>query len=116
MRVLINSGADINKAKDGIWTPLFIAAQEGHEVIVRALIEMGMDVNKAGDGGSTALYIAAQQGCKAVVLALIEAGADVNKAADDGSTPLSLSMTPINNIAQGNHAAVVLILRDSGAA
>jgi len=48
VRVLINSGADINKAKDGIWTPLFIAAQEGHEVIVRALIEMGVDVNKAG--------------------------------------------------------------------
>jgi ankyrin repeat protein len=115
VRVLINSGADINKAKDGIWTPLFIAAQEGHEVIVRALIKMGVDVNKAGDGGSTALYIAAQQGCKAVVLALIEAGADVNKAADDGRTPLFVSMTLVRSGDQGGHAAIVQMLRNAGA-
>ena len=32
-------------------TPLFTAAQKGHEAVVRALIEAGADINKADDGG-----------------------------------------------------------------
>ena len=88
----------------------------GFDAVVRALIEAGADVNKADDIGWTPLFMAAQNGHEAVVRALIEKGADVNKAADDGSTPLSLSMKPINNIAQGKHAVIVQILRDSGAA
>ena len=46
---------------------------------------------------------------------LIEAGADVNSAKDDGATPLSISMTPVVNVAQGGHAAIVQILKDGGA-
>ena len=61
MRVLINSGADINKAKDGIWTPLYIAAQEGYETVVRALIEVGADINKAINDGRTPLVVAAHE-------------------------------------------------------
>ena len=37
----------------------YIAAQKGHEAVVRALIEAGADVNKARDNSSTPLYIAA---------------------------------------------------------
>ena len=44
---------------DGV-TPLFIAAEEGHEAVVRALIEAGADVNKATDDGETPLFMAAQ--------------------------------------------------------
>ena len=80
--MLINSGADINKAKDGIWTPLFIAAQEGHETVVRALIETGADVNKAKDNGVTPLsvslipvYNVDQGGHAAIVQILRDAGA-----------------------------------------
>ena len=47
--------------------------------------------------------------------ALLEAGADGNKAPDDGDTPLSISLTPVANVAQGVHAAIVKILRDAGA-
>jgi hypothetical protein len=36
-------------------------------------------------------------------------------ATDDGSTPLSISMAPTANIAEGDHAAIVQILRDAGA-
>ena len=35
-------------------TPLFMAAQKGHETVVRALIEAGADVNKADDDGADA--------------------------------------------------------------
>ena len=44
MRALIEAGADINKARDNGVTPLYIAAQEGLEVVLRALIELGADV------------------------------------------------------------------------
>ena len=78
------------------------------------MIEAGADVNKAGDIGATALLIAAQFGHEAMVRALIEAGADVNKARN-GATPLSAAMTPVPNVARGNHEAIVQILRDAGA-
>jgi NLR family CARD domain-containing protein 3 len=40
---------------DGGSTPLFIAAEEGHEAVVRALIDLGADINKARDDGATPL-------------------------------------------------------------
>ena len=55
-------GADINKANDDDETPLFIAAYEGHEAILRALIEAGADINKAKDTGATPLFVAAEEG------------------------------------------------------
>jgi ankyrin repeat protein len=105
----------VNKANVKGSTPLYIAAYNGHEKVVRALIEAYADVNQAKEFGVTPLFIAAFVGNEAVVRALIEAGADVNKANAIGGTPLSVSTTTIHNIARGNHAAIVQILRDAGA-
>ena len=113
VRALIEAGADVNLARDIGATPLYIAAQKGHEAVVRALIEAGADVNKARDTGATPLFTAAEKGHEAVVRVLIETGADINKARDKGETPLSVSITPVN---EGNHAAIVQLLRDAGAA
>ena len=38
-----------------------MAAQKGHEAVVKALIEAGADVNKADNDGRTPLYWAAQK-------------------------------------------------------
>ena len=59
-------------------TPLYIAAEFGHEAVVRTLMEAGADVNKATDDGVTPLYMAAYKGHEAMVRTLMEAGADVN--------------------------------------
>jgi ankyrin repeat protein len=40
VRALIELGADVNKAADNGGTPLFIAAEVGHEAVVRALIKL----------------------------------------------------------------------------
>ena len=52
---------------------LFIAAEVGHEAVVRALMELGADVNKATDDGVTALSIAVREGHTAIVQILRDA-------------------------------------------
>ncbi len=75
-RALLELGVGVNKAKSDGRTPLVVAADNSHEVIVRVLIEAGADANKANDIGVTPLLVAAEKGHEGVVLALIEAGAD----------------------------------------
>ena len=82
MRVLIELGADIDKAPNIGATPLCIAAQDGHEAVVRVLIEAGADVNKARNDGETPLTISmthifnvAQGGHAGIVRMLKDAGA-----------------------------------------
>ena len=48
VRALIEAGADVNKPCDNSMTPLYFAAEKGHEAIVRALMEAGADVNSRG--------------------------------------------------------------------
>ena len=50
--MLLERGADIDKAKDGGATPLCIASQQGDVDVVSVLLEQGADVDKA-DGGAT---------------------------------------------------------------
>ncbi len=57
--------------------PLFIAAQNGCNVIVEYLIEHGANINKADDSGRTPLCIAVLNGHKEIVEYLVERGADI---------------------------------------
>jgi hypothetical protein len=54
------------------YTTLCVAAQVGHEHVVRCLLgECGANVNQANAGGVTALYIAASEGHEHVVRCLV---------------------------------------------
>ena len=59
LRILVERGADTNKANNNWATPLYIASRKGHVDVVRILAERGADINKARDNGSTPLLIAA---------------------------------------------------------
>ena len=60
---LIEGGSSVNEATTSGWTPLHVAAQNGHLTVVMKLIAADADVDKATtDGGWTPLYIAAFNG------------------------------------------------------
>jgi ankyrin repeat protein len=109
---LLASGADVNAGDFRGWTPLQIAARNGHRKMVIKLIEAQANVNaSAADvGGRTALQAAAGEGHAEIVADLLKAKADVNAAAADidGRTALQAA-------AEGGHLEVVVQLLRAGA-
>ena len=85
MRTLLDAGADKDLAQNVGANPLYIAAQNGHDAVVRALLDAGADKDLAAHVGATPLFVAAQEGHDAVVRALLDAGAD-KTAKCDGKT------------------------------
>ena len=80
---LINKGADVNLrcSNYGCQYALSMAAEKGHERIVRALLSAGADIDAVGDGTShpkTALSAASGAGHISVVRLLLKHGADIN--------------------------------------
>ena len=86
VKALLESGADINKARtDTGTTPLYIACQNGHVSIVEALLGRGADVNQARtDDGSTPASIASQKGHTLILKSLLDARADISKLLTSG--------------------------------
>ena len=79
MRLLIDHGADVDKAdKDGE-TPLFRATISGHLGCARLLIEKGADVDKAHNNGMNPLHVASHNGHRECARLLIESGANVDE-------------------------------------
>ena len=88
--LLANGNTDVNRATIKSATSLFIAAQNGHDKVVKMLLaKEGIDTNKAMIDCHTPLFVAAQNGhVRVVELLLADEGVDVNKANAFGATPL----------------------------
>ena len=108
VEALIAGNADVNKERrDGV-TALILAAEKGHDTILRALLEAGADPSAAKHAnGATALIFAAENGHAAAVEALLAAGADANATISAGTSALQLA-------AKGGHGAVVKVLVAGG--
>ncbi len=109
IRRLIKAGADVNvRNKFGV-TPLIMALQNGHAVVVKLLLAAEADVNAAlKTNGVTPLFMASLQGHSKVVKLLLAAGADVNAKTNRGDTPLSIAK-------MRGHTRVVKFLKEHGA-
>jgi ankyrin repeat protein len=70
VKVLLEAGADANKALNNGSTLLQVAVHCGHLAVVEALLEAGADAKVMRDDGSTALSIAIRGGKAATVAAL----------------------------------------------
>ena len=92
VKLLLNKGADPNKANMGGESPLLYAAQNRHIDVAKLLIEGGADPNKTSECGKTPLFHAAKNEYKEMVEVLLDAGSDPNMAEDNyGSIPLHMA-------------------------
>lgn len=90
------------------WTPLMMAAFNGHDDIVNLLIQHHAEVNAIDPGGNSALHWAAFNGYISCVKQLIEQHAPVNAGNRFGWTPLILA-------AARNHPESAALLIKQGA-
>ena len=77
----------INCTNTDGWTPLHVAASEGHAPLVEILIEYGAMIDARTKNFRTPLHIACIRGNFAVIQALLMAGSDVDAKDVDGNTP-----------------------------
>ncbi|KAL3211138.1 hypothetical protein MRX96_000823 [Rhipicephalus microplus] len=79
------------------WTPIHLAAANGHAEVVRYLAVEGADVAALDPTSYTAMHLAAMNGHNACLEVLLKMGADVDNITADGFTPLHLAA--LNNYA-----------------
>lgn len=75
------------------WTPLMVAALEGHVKMVETLFGKGAVMEASSDKGSNALMIATIEGHTEVVSALLDHGTEVNAENQRGWTALRFAVS-----------------------
>lgn len=76
VKLLLESGADVNARDKFGKTALHDAAFKGHGDVVKLLLEWGADINSKCEIGSTPLHMAATSGESDIVKLLLDQGAD----------------------------------------
>ncbi|KAG6618765.1 TKL protein kinase [Phytophthora cinnamomi] len=109
VRLLLESGADFNKADEEGATPLACAAAGGYTEIVRFLLETGEDEHKASKYGNTPLMRAVMDGHMEVVKLLAAKETDLERANTFGCTALFIA-------AEYGHLEILKFLMERGAA
>jgi ankyrin repeat protein len=82
------------------WTPLMVAAGEGHGKVIDLLIDSGADLNAVNSIGQTALHFAAASFWAEnleIVKSLVARGANVNSKDDQGRRPFEMASTKGHN-------------------
>ena len=88
VRLLLDNGADPNKANPRGRTALHVATQRGHASIVKTLIDGGGLINYADENGQTALHVVANMGKRGMYKFLVENGANEMMRDNMGWEPL----------------------------
>jgi len=91
VRLLMDRGADLEKADNTGCTPLLIACGRGHLEVARLLLDRGADTEKADSNGETPLSDACYKGHLEVARLLIDRGANKEAADENGDNPLRLA-------------------------
>ncbi|RYP93508.1 hypothetical protein DL770_000392 [Monosporascus sp. CRB-9-2] len=90
------------------WTPLSLAAKQGHEAVANLLLAEGVDPDsKDSQNGQTPLSWAAANGYEVLVKVLLEQGVDADSKDTNNRTPLSWA-------AANGHEVVMKLLLEQG--
>ncbi|XP_062204194.1 uncharacterized protein LOC133906337 [Phragmites australis] len=92
IRLLIDHGADQNKADNCGITPLHIAAERGSYEVAEFLLSKGAEVDPICKYGETPLHIAAENGDAKMVKLLLQHNADHGRLSCGFHTPLTMSL------------------------
>lgn len=69
----------VNMRNACLWTPLMMAALNGHYDAVQKLLKKGAEVDMVDKGGYSAMMLAASNNFSSIVELLVQHGADVNR-------------------------------------
>ena len=103
LKIFVDAGANINAGRpDGV-TPLWLAAQFGHEWCIQSLYKLGASVMQAANDGATPVYIAAQNGNAECIKVLV--GLKANPLQGD-----LRDISPVHQAAMNGHIDCVKTL------
>ncbi|RUO96825.1 ankyrin repeat protein, partial [Jimgerdemannia flammicorona] len=74
-KLLLDKDADVNARRQN-WTPLNLAAENGHVEVAKLLFDMGGDMNVVDDWNLTPLHLASVKGHVAMIKLLLDLGVD----------------------------------------
>lgn len=91
VRLLIQSGADLNKTDNVGRTGVFFAASANHPEVVEALLAAGADPNRPAVDKTSPLLAAVDQRADQCIKILLKYHADANAVSDEGHSPLMIA-------------------------
>ncbi|KAJ3095087.1 hypothetical protein HDU96_001339, partial [Phlyctochytrium bullatum] len=91
IRILLASGALVNKPDQAGTPPLLYAAEHGHVESVRTLLDNGAEFDAKDHRGFTSLHWAATRGDEEMAVLLLDKGADINIKDSDGAAPIHVA-------------------------
>jgi ankyrin repeat protein len=112
LRLLLDTGADVDARDEHGQTALMNAARDGHTEVVRLLVERGADLDHTAKYNLSAIMLAVINGRDAIVGVLADAGADL--AIKGTGAPGFAGKTALDLAVGADRVIAMALLRDRG--
>ncbi|XP_063404286.1 alpha-latrotoxin-Sg1a-like [Mytilus trossulus] len=92
VKILVESGADVNFCDNNNRSPLFVASEEGHSDVVSYLIKNGGDVHMCNEHGTSPLLASIENGHLNVLKTLLDNNAQVKNQLSGEKIPFMIAL------------------------